>query len=143
MESAYGIGVKNRYAVFLGEEEEDPLEILSKREEEVRRSVAAVPILDVKATHATIGLKDNKTKTAGIITGQNTKSGINTPKQQTLTTNNGVAKSRKSDAKQVEGSLNAKNRDTNKSGLHHFRITSKTVPFIPFIVFVFIECQYL
>jgi len=38
METAYGIGVKNRYAVFIGEEEEDPLEILTKKEEEKSRT---------------------------------------------------------------------------------------------------------
>lgn len=30
METSYGIGVTNRYAVFLGEENEDPLELISK-----------------------------------------------------------------------------------------------------------------
>ena len=30
METSYGIGVKNRYAIFLGDEQEDPLELVSK-----------------------------------------------------------------------------------------------------------------
>jgi hypothetical protein len=44
MESSYGIGVKNRYAIFIGEEEEDPMSIIdhkvSEKKEEKTRTLS-------------------------------------------------------------------------------------------------------
>jgi hypothetical protein len=68
MESSYGIGVKNRYAVFIGDEEEDPLEIVSKSEVQVKTSADKSTARAVKAlndsrlsnaNHQNI-IKDNK-----------------------------------------------------------------------------------
>ena len=41
METSYGIGVKNRYAIFLGDEQEDPLELVSKTVDKAKTEKAA------------------------------------------------------------------------------------------------------
>ncbi|XP_054161424.1 plasminogen activator inhibitor 1 RNA-binding protein-like [Oppia nitens] len=46
MESSYGIGVKNRYAIFLSDEEGDPLEIINKSDEKPSKEKK---VLDKKA----------------------------------------------------------------------------------------------
>ena len=73
MESSYGIGVKNRYAIFIGDEQEDPLEIVEKtnslQDKPIKtdktadkRSVKALNDSKISnANHQNI-IKDNKTQ---------------------------------------------------------------------------------
>ena len=71
MESSYGIGVKNRYAIFIGDEQEDPLEIVSKtgdikpiKTEKTadKRSVKALNDSKISSANHQNIIKDNKTQ---------------------------------------------------------------------------------
>jgi hypothetical protein len=76
MESSYGIGVKNRYAIFIGEEEEDPMTIIdhkvSERKEEKTRTLSnsnknVKALSDSKHTSTTIRDTNTSQKDSNII----------------------------------------------------------------------------
>lgn len=121
METAYGIGIRNRYAIFQGEEDEDPLEVLSKKEEEKKSTKSGAKSdsqTNQRALLAASATKDsaaiNKTKQAIAHNQTNKSASSNTNNKQSSTA---FAKPRGPAPAKTNNADGAKPREANKQSM--------------------------
>ncbi|CAG2101785.1 unnamed protein product [Medioppia subpectinata] len=120
MESSYGIGVKNRYAVFIGDEEDDPLTIVAKSEEKLKTTTAATD-KHSSANRSVKALNDSKTNHQNIISKDKTQKDSlikskTTEGLQSLSKNKDITKGDSNRINRQKTDRNQRPRDVNQTG---------------------------
>jgi plasminogen activator inhibitor 1 RNA-binding protein len=122
MESSYGIGVKNRYAIFTGEEEEDPMTIIdhkvSEKKEEKTRTLSnssknVKALNDSKHTSTTIRDTITSQKDSNIIKSKASDGLQSITKAKDI---NNKGDSNRANNRQTKSERPQRNRDSNQTG---------------------------